>query len=669
MFHLFPVKSETNRCPAAYAKSWNSSQKSSVWRGKIQTGAVSLFLLIFGTISGQENPTFRVLPAEFNADKENQMMRAWQRKKVHAALDARLAELETALKSTRGISAFQSKRRDFLEGVFGPAPEKTPLNAKVVATIDREGFRIENVIFESLPNYFVTANVYRPDGEGPFPGVLLPCGHSANGKAYSSYQKACILLAQNGFVVLCFDPVGQGERRQLIGPKPHPILRPRGEHNNLGVAPILLGRSLGSMMVHDGIRAIDHLSSRPDVDPNRIGCTGNSGGGNLTSYLMAFDKRIVAAAPGCFMTTHRRKNEKPGPGDAEQNLFSQIREGFDHPDFILTRAPKPTLILAATHDYVPIEGAWESFRQGKRVFTALGYPERIDLIEANEKHGFNKRFREGVVRFFARWLQGKNIEIFEPEEVPVLSDAELQVTPDGQVLWLPDARSIFDVFTEHEQKLAANRREISEGTVRQVTGIRPLEKLPEVKVESVSEKGHLPEKLIIRPEPGILLPALYWRSGDKEPILLAPGGGMNEMVPEAFRLHKTGHPVLIVEVRDTGETKTKNWRFYGADSYIGQMLGHSWLAMGTEDLIVSGRWLAGKHEGKKVLLHASGEAGPAGIHAAWLESELFHRIVAKDNLESWRELMTDREASRHIHQVVYGALRYYDLTDLQTPTH
>ena len=114
----------------------------------------------------------------------------------------------------------------------------------------------------------------------------------------------------------------------------------------------------------------------------------------MTSYLMAYDERIARRRAGCFMTTHRRKNESPGPGDAEQNLFAQIREGFDHPDFILARAPKPTLILAATQDFVPIEGTWEAFRQAKRAYTQLGYPERVALIETNAKHGFSRRLRK-----------------------------------------------------------------------------------------------------------------------------------------------------------------------------------------------------------------------------------------------------------------------------------
>ena len=140
--------------------------------------------------------------------------------------------------------------------------------------------------------------------------------------------------------MLCYDPIGQGERKQIFTPDGTPAFRASSEHQQLGVAPILLGRGLATYMVWDGVRGIDYLCSRPDVDPQRIGCMGNSGGGNMTSFLMAYDERIAAAAPGCFLTTHRHKNESPGPGDAEQNLFAQIREGFDHSDFILVRAPE-----------------------------------------------------------------------------------------------------------------------------------------------------------------------------------------------------------------------------------------------------------------------------------------------------------------------------------------
>ena len=367
----------------------------------------SIFQLLFAAVLAwsaavaQAQSPYRVLPADFNADKEQQMMRAFLRKQVHAALDRRLQELKDALESAESISAYQKKRRDFLRWTLGEMPRRTPLNARVTGTIKDDGFTIEKVLFESQPGFHVTGNLYRPQGKGPFPAILHPCGHTENGKAAGVYQNANRLLVQHGFIVLCFDPVGQGERKQIFDDVGKPMYRASSEHQHLGMAPILLGRSIASYMVWDGVRAIDYLQSRPDVDGKRIGCTGNSGGGNMTSYLMAYDDRIAAAAPGCFMTTHRRKNESPGPGDAEQNLFAQIRAGFDHPDFIITRAPKPTLILSATQDFVPIEGTWEAFRQAKRVYTRLGYPQHVELIEANEKHGFSRRLREGAVRFFA----------------------------------------------------------------------------------------------------------------------------------------------------------------------------------------------------------------------------------------------------------------------------
>jgi len=438
-------------------------------------------------------------------------------------------------------------------------------------------------------------------------------------------------------------------------------------------------------MVWDGVRGIDYLCSRPDVDVKRIGCTGNSGGGNLTSYLMAYDERIAAAAPGCFMTTHRRKNESPGPGDAEQNLYAQIRDGFDHPDFIIARAPKPTLILAATYDFVPIAGTWEAFRQAKRVYTKLGHPERVELIEARTKHGFSRRLREGAVQFFARWLQGRRIEVFESEEedIPVRSAAELQATPDGQVRKLRGERSILELYAAYERKLASQRPKLTRNIVRKVTGIRPLHQLPKPKVEAGragerrSRTGdndggtarptaatEQPRPLIFHPEPGIVLPALHWPRGDAQPVLIAPSEGMNSAVAEAERLNAKGHPVLIVEVRDTGETKTRNWRFVGADYYIAHMLGRCWLAMRTEDLLVCARWLKEQQAADTFRLVADGEIGPAARHAAALEPKLITALQVSDGLTSWQKLMKSTSAHRHLHNAVQNALTHYDLPDL-----
>lgn len=627
-------------------------------------GILAVVLLpVLPTLLTAQSTPLRILPTTFNGDPENQMMRSFQRRQVHREMDRRLEDFERALESTENLEAYQTRRRSFLARIFGEPRDGALLNPRLTGVIERDGFRIEKVIFESEPGFHITAHLYVPEGDGPFPGVLVPCGHAANGKSYDSYQKACILLARNGFVALCFDPIGQGERRQLIGESPHPILRPRSEHHSLGVAPILLGRCLGALMVHDGIRALDYLCSREEVDANRIGCTGNSGGGNLTSYLMAYDDRILAAAPGCFITTHRRKNESPGPGDAEQNLFGQLRDGFDHPDFIISRAPRPTLILSATHDFVPIEGTWEAFRQAKRAYTVLGFPERVDLIEDNGKHGFNRALREGCVTFFKRWLTDEPGKVIEGEEVAVLAERQLQVTPRGQVLWLPGARSLFDLNLAAAQSFAANRPEVTPARVREIAGIRPLDDLPPPKV--VGEEHTSPQRLVLAPESGISLPALVWPEGNEIPVIFVPGNGKEEVLDEAAQWHHRGHPVMVVEIRDTGETLTRDWRFHGADYFIGLMLGQSWLRMRTEDILVSARWLSATTGSPMIRMVASGESGPAAEHAAFLEPDLFSGVEVREGLHSWMQLMADRGALKHLHQVIYGALRVYDLPDLR----
>src|SRR5262245_30085863 len=160
------------------------------------------------------------------------------------------------------------KRQEYLRGKFlealGGFPEKTPLNAKVVGTMKATGVRVEKVIYESRPQHHVTANFYVPDGKGPFPGVLVPCGHSANGKAAEAYQRVCILLAQHGMAVLCYDPIGQGERSQLLDKMGKPaIAGSTSEHTMVGVGALLVGQSTATYRIWDGIRSLDYLASRP----------------------------------------------------------------------------------------------------------------------------------------------------------------------------------------------------------------------------------------------------------------------------------------------------------------------------------------------------------------------------------------------------------------------
>jgi dienelactone hydrolase len=520
--------------------------------------------------------------------------------------------------------------------------------------------------------------------------VLLVCGHTETGKA--GYQQVGIFLAKSGMAALCPDPIGQGERKQILDDAGKGRFASTTEHMIAGIAPIPLGENIATYMIWDGIRGIDYLAARPDVDANRIGCTGNSGGGNRTSYLMALDDRVRCAAPGCFITTTRRKNESPGPGDAEQNIHAQIARGMDHADYLLMRAPRPTLILSATQDYVPIEGAWDAFRQAKRLYARLGYAERVDLVETDEQHGFSTNLRTGAVRWMRRWLMDRDDAVTEAEW-PVEPDEALQCTPDGQVLLMPGARSVFDLYTERERQLAGERKRLQQELddeqlrekIRSLAGIRKLEDLPKPEVEargSLKRAGYRIDKLILRSEPGIELPALRFRPevagdgglylylhGEGKQVDAAAGGPIEQLV-------EAGHTVLAVDLRGSGETRTTPWRYKNAlefagsnvaEFFIAYMLDKSFVGMRAEDVLVSARFLAeGASDSQPSGVHviAVGEAGPATLHAVALESEQFASLTLRRSLVSWSDVVCTPLSKGALANTVHGALSVYDLPDL-----
>ncbi len=352
-----------------------------------------------------------------------------------------------AIQTPEDIARRQKAMRAFFLRSLGDLPERTPLNPRVVGTLRKDGYRVEKIVFESRPSHHVTANLYLPEGNPPFPGILLPCGHSDNGKAYEDYQRASILLAKNGMAVLCYDPIGQGERFQRLDPKGKPVIRGTTEHTMAGIGALLVGRQLASYRVWDGLRALDYLTSRPEIDPNRLGCTGNSGGGTLTSYLMALDDRIAVAAPSCFITSLERLFATIGPQDAEQNITGQVAAGLDHADYITLHAPKPTLLTVGTRDFFDIQGSWDTFREVKLIFGRLGYGERVDLFESDQEHGFTRPRRIATARWMKRWLLKQDEAVDEPD-FPISTDAELQCTRTGQVLTEFKDRSVFDLNIE-----------------------------------------------------------------------------------------------------------------------------------------------------------------------------------------------------------------------------
>ncbi|HUW60945.1 MAG TPA: dienelactone hydrolase family protein [Candidatus Bathyarchaeia archaeon] len=598
---------------------------------------------------------------------------------------ARRQTARDALATPEEIAAYQAEMRQFFTDQLGGFWEKGPLNAQVVGTGERDGFRYEKVIYESMPGLLITGIVFLPLEAGPYPGVIVPCGHDDGGKVCEAYQRLCILLARNGIAALIYDPIGQGERVQVFGEDGKPKYSCTIEHTVVGAAAIPLGWSTAKFRVWDGMRSIDYLASRPDIHPERIGCTGNSGGGTLTSYIMALDPRVKCAAPSCYITSQQLFFRKDGPQDAEQNIHGQIARGMEHADYVMMRAPRPTLICSATRDFFNIEGTWDSFRDAKRLYTKLGFPERVSLVEADEEHGFTAPLRQGAARWMRRWLLEKDDAAVE-QDATVLTIEEARCTPDGQVTRMPGARTVFDVMAEEESRLATGRAEWLKSTpreqvlakIRELTGIRLLADLPEPGVETgpVEERdGYRVENLVFSPEEGIQLRARYY-------VPANPTGGaelhvspeaVGEPSQEVVALVANGTAVLALEVRGTGQTAPKTrlesfdkvfgggWR----DFFTAYMLDKTYLGMQAEDMIACGRWLAGKMGGKVMLRVGGNGLQPAGLHAAALAREVFETCELEQPPVSWAETVRDPERPGALINTVHGTLRYYDIPDLE----
>ena len=592
------------------------------------------------------------------------------------------------------VAAYQKRLRSEVLRAIGGLPERTPLEPRIVGATARPGYRVEKVVFQSQPKHYVTALLYLPDGPAfkpPYPGVLIACGHAFEGKGGGAHQTMGAILALNGMAGFVFDPIEQGERLQY--PYPGHLAEKdwtTTRHTLVGMGSLLLGRNTARFEIWDGMRAIDYLQSRPEIDPERIGCAGNSGGGTQTGYLMALDDRIRCAAPSCWITTMSRLLADPGAQDSEQNIFGQLRFGVDDAHWILMRAPSPVLVCAAAKDhYFAIDGAWEAFHYAKRLYTDLGYSERVEILESSSPHGYHLTHREATARWMSRWLLGKDRVITEPR-IEFLSEPEYRCVPEGKVMSLPGAKSVYDLNEDYENELAKRRASAwasGDATallaeVRRLAGIRKLVELPQPRVDlcgTVARAGYRIEKLAISPEEGVVLPALMFLPEDRRPerVVLylndqgqaadaGPGGPIERRV-------LAGEAVLAADLRGLGQTRASETDAYYShswqDAYTAYLLGRSYVGMRAEDLLVCARYAAERvttNRDRTVSLVAIGNVGIAALHAAALEPDLFQSVAISRTLISWSDVIHRRLSKDLMAGLVHGALTHYDLPNLVT---
>lgn len=645
--------------------------------------ASCLLLLAVFAVPPQDEDLQCLKPREGEPAANKLFYESLQRQ-AYAALDRRQATYDD-LKTAEQIKNYQHNLKQLFAQQLGGFPERSPLNAQTVGKLPGDGYTIEKVMFESQPRHHVTAALYLPEGQGPFPVVLVSSGHSRPGKAADYNQRFGIAMAKNGIAALCYDPIGQGERSQILTEEGKPqFTSTTSEHFLIGVGSTLVGGNTARFRVWDAMRAIDYVCSRPEIDKEKIGFTGCSGGGTLTSYVMALDERVACAAPSCYLTTFRRLIETIGPQDAEQNIFGQLAVGLDQPDYVLLRAPRPTLISSTTSDFFDIQGTWDNYRQAKRIYGRLGFPERVDLVEFEGRHGVQPGNLLAITRWMRRWLVG-NDGVQGLDSLPTLPEAELLCTPQGQVLKLPGERSVFELNAEIEQRLAAERKalwgpsskEKMLNEVRKLAVIRPLAQIPPPKMDEagrVDRDGYHIDKLILHTDSGVPLPGLtyhpkeprrdayLWLHEDGKTADGAPNGPIEELV-------KQGNVVVAIDLRGIGETAAGkpdallgDWKNY----YLAYLLGHSLVGLHAEDVLSGGQFVAHYKTSnpRKVHLVAVGRACVPALHAAALEPDLFASVTLKRPLRDWSAVVPRPVPTGLLTSSVHGALAKYDLPDL-----
>jgi dienelactone hydrolase/pimeloyl-ACP methyl ester carboxylesterase len=611
-------------------------------------------------------------------------------RKVEAEADRRRASLSTRADA----EAYVQGVRDKIQQSFGPWPDKTPLNPRITGVVDREDFKIEKVIFESRPNFLVTANLYIPKGRDfPLPGVVGTCGHSANGKASELYQSFAQGLAKQGYVVLLYDPISQGERLQYTNEQLESEIGVGvREHLYAGNQQFLVGEFIGSWRAWDGIRALDYLLTRREVDPKHVGVTGNSGGGTMTTWLAGVEGRWSMAAPSCFVTTFRRNLENELPADTEQCPPRALALGLDHSDFLAAMAPKPVIILAKEKDYFDVRGSEESFRRLRHLYSLLGAEEKIGLFVGPTTHGYSQENREAMYRWFNLATGISDLQT-EPS-LTVEEDATLWCAPKGQVTEL-ESRPIYEFTSQKAASLTQARSgELSLKELQQ--SVQKALRLHNKKndlgpyyriLRNWSARG-FPKPhwttYLVETEPGIS--AVVYRLGDerllsrphaesKRAILYVADISSDEELREEKLIaelieNDPSATLYTIDVRGIGESRpdTTNEnafsRQYGSDYFYAIhsiMLDRPYVGQRTHDVLRVLDWLASIGYEEVHLVGRGWGSLPATF--AGVLSERVTQVTLKNAPTSYAEIAESRNYNWPLSVLVPGVLETFDLPD------
>ena len=345
-------------------------------------------------------------------------MRDSRPRKQRSQVEPRRLDTPCTLRAYSSLDEWEARAADLRRQILAsagllPLPRRNPLRARIFGRIEASGHTVEKVHFESRPGFLVTGNLYRPtSGDGPWPGVLSPHGHWEYGRLEATdlgdVPRRCIDLARQGYVTFAYDMIGYNDSLQL----PHGRVSGGGR---AGVPPPeaeladrldqMWGISLMGLQLWNTIRAVDFLSSLPDVDSARIACTGASGGATQTFLATAVDERITVSAPVCMISAHYQ-------GGCLCENSPALRLDTNNLEIGALAAPRPLLLVSTSGDWTK-NGPEVEYPWIRDIYRLYGAEERVGSWHQDETHNYNLKSRRAVYQWFSRWLgQSRNWERF-----------------------------------------------------------------------------------------------------------------------------------------------------------------------------------------------------------------------------------------------------------------
>jgi dienelactone hydrolase len=615
----------------------------------------------------------------------DKLLNTYLMQQLHQQYALRHQEVRQARQSSAGILAYQQKIRSAYKQLLGALPAKTPLQPAITGRLQQDGYHIEKIIYQSFPKHHVTASLYVPSGKGPFPGLLLFCGHEPEAKATPSYQQTAILLARKGFVVLMIDPLSQGERHQLTDSTGHPLTRGgTTEHSLLNAAAALVGSSVAAYELWDNEQGLEYLLTRKEVDTTRIGCLGNSGGGTQTAYFMAFDKRIKAAAVCSYITTRERTFELSGPLDGCVQIPNEGKMAMEITDYMHLLAPKPLLVLSGRYDFVDYTGAEEACNEASHFYNTLGAADHLRMVTVDDGHGISQPKREAAARWFRKWFYKDDQPVHEMPAA-VLRPDSLFATATGEVnSSFPNEITLQQHILQTAMALADKRQQFLRtatartfaDTLKRLLNI--TQQRAPVQAEQVQRAGQM-EKLLLRSnnEPPLPVIVMHPPAGIpvKEVLIFLHDEGKKKLLDSAALVQsylQKGYVVLLPDLRGMGETadnpEFNHPKFYNKEyrNAISSLhLGKPLMGQRVTDLQILLDYLHADTALRKysITLKASGLTAMVALHAVAVD-ERINRVQADQYPSSYLDIIRNVIGKNWYGYVIPGVLQYYDVPDL-----